>query len=249
MCNKIGVKVQHKESITVSEKVDFPDIRGIIWDLDNTLYRLDEAIIHAFNLSIAKIAREEGVDASMEEVIDMAIRSFEETGYSGTVFIRDHNIDQELLHYNFHKGIDEKVIEKSLETKDLFTDINLSHVLVTHGAYDWAHRVLSHLELLKFFPNNHILALEHYDFERKYESRKGFSMALDRLRLLPEDTLMVEDSMGNLRIPHEMGIKTVYIHHGRIPKDVPEYVDYCFNNVPEMLQGIKTAQISHKKKE
>lgn len=238
--------MQHKENTLASEKESFPDIRGIIWDLDNTLYRLDEAIIHAFNIAIAKIAREEGVNASMKEAIDMAIRSFEETGYSGTVFIRDHNIDQELLHFNFHKGIDEKVIQKSLETKQLFADINLSHVLVTHGAHDWAQRVLLHLELLEFFSDDHILALEHYDFERKYESRKGFSMALDRLRLLPENTLMVEDSIGNLRIPHEMGIKTVYIHHGRLPKDAPDYVDYCFDNVPELLQALKTAQLSHK---
>lgn len=215
------------------------DIRGIIWDLDNTLYRLDDAIIHAFNLSIARMVREAGVDVPMDEAVDMAVRSFEETGYSGTVFIRDFDIDQEHLHYNFHKGIDATVIAKSLETKKMFADVNLSNVLLTHGAHDWARRVLSHLELLEFFPDDQILALEHYDFERKYESRKGFMMALEKLRTLPQNTIMVEDTLSNLRIPSEMGIKTVYLHHGKEPEDLPDYVDYCCDNSLTLLQNIK----------
>lgn len=221
------------------EKI-FSNIGGIIWDLDNTLYRLDEAIIHAFNLSIARMAIEAGAPLSLEQAVALGKRSFEENGYSGRVFIERYGMDQKELHYNFHKTIDETVIKKSQKVKQLFSELNLSNVLVTHGAYNWATRVLSHLELREFFPDQNILALEHYDFERKYESRKGFTMALEKIRQLPERTLMIEDTVENLRIPHEMGMRTIYIDHGRRDDTLPDYVDFCCNNVLDFLQKLKS---------
>lgn len=234
--------MQQKQNSNISGALSFDRIRGVIWDLDNTLYRLDEAVIHAFNLSIARMVRAAGVDLPLDEAVDMAVRSFEDTGYSGTIFIRDFDIDQEHLHFNFHKGIDETVIRKSLDTKKLFGKVNISNVLVTHGAYDWARRVLSHLELSEFFPDSHILALEHYDFERKYESRKAFTMALEKLRILPQNAVMVEDTLSNLQIPHEMGIQTVYLHHGKKPDELPAYVDYCCDNSLTFLQNMDQSQ-------
>lgn len=224
------------------QKDTFSGVRGVIWDLDNTLYRLDDAIIHAFNLAIARMAVDAGIDLSLEEAVALGKKSFIENGYSGTVFIKEYGIDQEDIHHNFHKNIDETVIVKSQQVKNLFAQLNLSNVLVTHGAYSWATRVLSHLELREFFPDQNILALEHYDFERKYESRKGFSMALEKIRQVPENVLMVEDTVENLRIPHEMGIKTAFIHHGQEPADLPDYVGFSCSNVLDVLEKLMTAR-------
>ena len=35
---------------------DFTSVKGIVWDLDDTLYRQDELIKHAFNVAIARAA-------------------------------------------------------------------------------------------------------------------------------------------------------------------------------------------------
>jgi putative hydrolase of the HAD superfamily len=219
----------------------FSKIRGVIWDLDNTLYRLDEALVHAFNLSIARMAVQAGVPLTLEEAVDLGKKSFEESGYSGRVFIDKYGMDQHDLHYNFHRNIDETAIIKSVEVYKLFSELNLSNILITHGAFDWAIRVLSHLELREFFPDQNILALEHYDFERKYESDKSFMMALKKIRMIPEHVLFIEDTVENLEIPHAMGINTVFIHHGKKPKDLPDFVDFSYNSALDVLLELKAA--------
>lgn len=215
---------------------DLPSARGIVWDLDNTLYRADEAIIDAFNVAMARAVRRAGVDLEMEEAAAMARRSFETYGYSGYVFVQEYGIDRDALHYEVHGTIDEKVIRDTLAVRDLFAAARRDHVLVTHSARVWAEKVLSHLGLRDFFPDGRVLAFEHYDFESKGESRRAFEMALDRIGHPAREVVVVEDTLKNLRIPREMGFGTVLIHHGRPPADIPGFVDFSCANAAELLK-------------
>ncbi len=220
--------------------VSFEKVEAIIWDLDNTLYRLDEAIIHAFNIAVARAALEAGVELPMDEAIRMAKQSFKDHGYSGYVFIQEYGVESETLHYKVHGLADEKVIEKSHETRDLFSTMDMQHILLTHSAKDWALRVLEHTDLLEFFPVNHILAFEDYNFQPKNNSLVPFEMSLDLLGLKADKVLMVEDTVQNLKIPHDMGMFTALIHHGQEPEDVSDYVHMACSNAVEVLQKIKT---------
>lgn len=51
---------------------------------------------------------------------------------------------------------------------------------------------------------------------------------------------MVEDIAHNLNIPYDMGIFTVFVHHGRKPDNVPDYVDAQYSNAIELLEDIKS---------
>jgi putative hydrolase of the HAD superfamily len=117
------VSVQSKDSKTIY----MDSIQGIIWDLDNTLYRLDEALEHSFNLAIAKSAIALGVPLTLEQASEMAHRSFIEYGFSGKVFIDRYDISYEKLHFDFHKYLDESVVEGSIKTRNLFRDLNLGN--------------------------------------------------------------------------------------------------------------------------
>jgi FMN phosphatase YigB (HAD superfamily) len=79
------------------------------------------------------------------------------------------------------------------------------------------------------------LPFESYNFERKAVSKKPFEMALEKLRLEPNQTIMVEDLQENLKIPKDMGMVTVYITHGLKPESVPSHVDLCCDNAADLL--------------
>ena len=86
------------------------------------------------------------------------------------------------------------------------------------------------------------LQLEDYDFESKSESRRSFEEALEKLGCAPENAVMVEDLVKNLKIPHEMGMKTVLIHHGKPPEEIPDFVDYHCNSALNVLEAVQKSQ-------
>ncbi|MBU0858468.1 MAG: HAD hydrolase-like protein [Alphaproteobacteria bacterium] len=222
------------------EKMDFDTrlrgLRGILWDLDNTLYRLEEMLEDSFNVAIARAAIDQGIPLSFESAVAMARTSYEKTGYSGRYFLEQFGLDRNVLHFAFHKHLDEKVINASLELQQLMDSAKLTHALITHGARDWALRVLQHIGLRHHFPEPQVFALEDMAFEKKHESRRAFLSGLDALGVEPAEALVMEDLAENLVIPHQMGLGTVWLHHGRVPDTIPAHVDYCCANAVEFMQ-------------
>lgn len=217
------------------------DVGGIIWDLDNTLYRLDDAIKQAFNIAIARVAVDAGVPLSLKDATARARSSYEEYGFSGQFFINEYGLDRKQLHIDYHGYIDEKLIEDTSLEAVLFSKIRVPMTIVTHGSRDWARRVLRHLGLIDFFPDTHIFGLEDYDFQHKHASDMPFIRACDLMGCKTEETLVVEDTIVNLEIPHRLGMLTAYITHGRKAK-LPDYVSLVFPNTLALITYLTADQ-------
>lgn len=216
-------------------------LKGIIWDLDNTLYRFDDDFKHACAVAAAKAAVALGAPLSLKEAIDISWESFYRTGYSMDMFIARYDLDRERMHHSFHKFIDETLLKSSLQTVSLFEQMNLEHCLVTHASGDWARRALSHLGLLPWFAEGRIIALEDIAFAKKAESARPFEEALSRLGMAVADCLVVEDIPENLAIPRALGLKTVLIHHGQPPVPMPVHIDMDFDNAVALLSAVRSA--------
>lgn len=217
--------------------------KGLIWDLDNTLYRLNEALFKAFHIAVARAVIEAGVEMDLDHAIDMARRSFEEYGFSGRVFVNDYGVDNAWLHDKYHRYLDEALIDINAQMVELFAAMpQVEHALITHGSGEWALRVLTHLGLAEWFRLERILAFEDYNFKRKSDDPESFNRALERMELDARDVIMLEDTGSNLAIPHAMGMGTVLIHHGREPDIVPPYVDILYDNALDFMRDLHGAQ-------
>lgn len=211
---------------------------GVIWDLDNTLYRFEgdfEALCH---VAAAKAAVKCGLDMSHEQALELCYQSYEEFGHSYWLFIERYKIEQRQIHFDFHSFIDEKLIRSSLDLAKLFEAAPLRHTLVTHASAEWAERALAHIGLKRFFADDMIIPAEATNFMRKSESHIPFEQALALLDLPPEKVVVVEDIAANLRIPREMGMATVLVHYGQKPNPVPDYVSLDCNNAAIFLQKL-----------
>lgn len=215
--------------------------RGVLWDLDNTLYRLDDAIEHAVNLAVARAAINLGADLPLDEAKKLAHQSWLEHRHSAHYFIERYGFTMPDIHHETDRMLAGTLVEKCHETRDLFGRIDLSHALITHAARPWALRTLDHLELKPWFPDPQIFAYEDFDFESKARSRRSFEQALGAINQNPHDVLMVEDTVDNLRVPHEMGMTTIILHHGQVKDDYPPYVDFAFTNARELLARLNDA--------
>lgn len=221
-------------------KKEWNSIYGILWDLDNTLYRLDKAIEEGFHLAIAKAAIEHGADLSLDEAMNISRESFIKHRYSGHEFMLRYSISQHDIHFMTDKHLDRGLVQKCEETCDLFSRGALDHALITHSARPWATEIIARLGLKPWFPDHRVFAFENYDFESKAKSYRPFEMALSSINRDPEETMMVEDTLENLKIPHKMGMTTVYLHHGRaMDGGFPDFVDYHCANARELLETMQ----------
>jgi putative hydrolase of the HAD superfamily len=216
--------------------------RGILWDLDNTLYRLDDALEQAFNVAVAKAAMNLGVDLPFEDAKTLAHQSWLQHRSSSHEFIVRYNIALEDIHHEVDRMLVGTLVEKCHETRDFFGRLGLSHALITHAARPWALRTLEHLELRPWFPDHQIFAYEDFEFESKASSQRSFITALAAIGMEAEASLMVEDTVDNLRVPHEMGMTTILLHHGQKKDEYPDFVDFTFTNARELLAALMSAR-------
>lgn len=211
------------------------DIRGILWDLDNTLYRCTQEIHDTFNTAIARAALQLGVNLPFDQACAVAHESFLKTRYSGAVFVENYNISPHDLHSMSVDFLDHTLVSRCNDTVDMFGKHGHPHALITHAARPWAQRILDRLGLRGWFPEDRIFAFENYNFESKARSQRPFEMALSSINLDPENVLMVEDTIENLQIPKRMGMTTVFVHHGDTPADIPDFVDFACRNACDVL--------------
>lgn len=214
-------------------------IRGIIWDLDGTLYRYDDVFIKACNIAAARAAQLLGVNITYEESVALAVRSEAEHGYSLHGFIHDHKLSYDRLHHPFHEFIDEKLIEKNDAFVKALERLSLPQVLLTNASRGWANRVLRHLGMKHLFPDGHIIPMEDVNYTPKARGATGFEKALEILNLLPMHVLVVEDLARNLIIPRQMGLRTALVTHGsQADEDAPE-ADLVVSDVTKICEHIK----------
>ena len=211
-------------------------IEGVIWDLDNTLYRFEGDFEQACHIAAARAAVKGGLVDGYEQALALCLQSYEEFGHSYRLFIERYNVDRIRLHHDYHSFVDENLIRGEAELIALFERAPQRHVLLTHASREWAERALARIGLKAFFPEDRIVAAEDTDFQPKSDSRAPFEKALGLLGLPPEKSVVVEDTAANLRIPCAMGMATALVHYGRPPDPMPDYIDADYNNAVAFLK-------------
>lgn len=217
--------------------INFSHIRGVVWDLDGTLYRYNDFFIESCNIAAAQTVIEMGMDIDFDSAVKMARESEKNFGNSFK-FFGDRGINYESYHHVFHEKIDHIIVAKNIDLKSSLSKLTLPMSVLTNASHDWAVRTLQHLDMLDLFEDSRIIALEDVGFKAKAHHKDGFEIALSRINIKAQDALMVEDAARNLVIAKEMGMTTALVHHvGN--KDVKEkYIDYIFEDTIEVINNL-----------
>lgn len=218
-------------------------IKGLIWDLDNTLYRFDQAFEKACNIAAARTVQQLMPSVTFEEAFAAAEKSYLEHGHSGKMLIEQYGIAYSDYHYLYHDTIDESIIERNEAILMALGDIDLPNILITHASRRWAEKALRHLSMDDYFPCDKIIALEDTEFQGKAYSAAPFIKGMEILNLPPENVLVVEDTAKNLVRPKEMGMTTVLIHHGKSNHLGLDYIDHAY---PDTLEFLGTLMLAKK---
>ena len=205
-------------------------IKYILFDLDDTLYPKEIGLMAAIGQRIHQYMEERvGLDPMMARDLR---RHYLKTYGTTLKGLRVHyNIDtEEYLAYVHDVPLGDYL--KPDEALDrALTEIQAEKVVFTNATTEHAHRVLRFLGVEHHF--SRIVDLRATNYENKPRPR-AYRCVLDILGARPEECLMVEDSVRNLRPAKEMGMITVLVNGSG-----GDGVDFAIDAVTQMVEVCK----------
>jgi phosphoglycolate phosphatase-like HAD superfamily hydrolase len=217
------------------------EVKGIIWDLDDTLYSVTPDLHKSMRHAAAKSVVEMGYPISEEDALQLAIESQQKYRLTFKMLYDKFDIDAKDLHIPFHSYMDHTVPDICGDLPAMFEEgykQGLQHVLMTHASRDWALRMLDRMGIADYFKPEHICGLEDIDFQKKENSDRATRTGLEMMGLNGHQAAFAEDRDYNLTIPYDLGLTTILIDHPSQARELPEHVDYRFKRAADFLGDV-----------
>ncbi len=212
------------------------DIRAVIWDLDNTLYKFTDTLKQNCNIAAANAVIESGIDLGFDEALQIAIQSEITHNYSLHEFILNHGLNYKELHHPFHNNLDENLISPIEGLVENLRQFNAPQAILTNASQSWAERVLKFLGMIDIFDPDLIFCMEDFNFSPKARSNDGLNLAINSLGHAPSDIILIDDLSRNLKMAKSAGVKTALTHCDmRVIKE--DYIDYYFESTNEFFKN------------
>ncbi|MBI2959814.1 MAG: pyrimidine 5'-nucleotidase [Betaproteobacteria bacterium] len=179
-----------------------------IFDLDNTLHDARPHIFPHLSRSMTAYLREHLV---LDEAAASALRVHYWRTYGATLLglMRHHGTDPQhfLLHTHQFSDLARMVVAEG-GLRQALKRLRGRKILFSNAPQHYVRAVLEILRITGQF--DALYSVEHMRYQPK-PLVGGFRLLLARERLSPERSVLVEDSLANLRAARRLGMKTVWV--------------------------------------
>jgi putative hydrolase of the HAD superfamily len=208
-------------------------IKYILFDLDDTLYSKETGLMTAIGQRIHQYIQEK---VGLDPVGARELRRHYLQTYGTTLkgLQIHYSVDtEEYLSYVHDVPLSDYL--KPDEALDrVLTEIQAEKIVFTNATTDHAHRVLRFLGVEHHF--NCIVDLRATNYVNKPQPG-AYQCVLDTLGARPEECLIVEDSVHNLRPAKELGMVTVLVNGSE-----GDGVDFVIDDVTQVGKVLRQIQ-------
>lgn len=205
-------------------------IRTILFDLDDTLYPRRAGIMEQIRRLMIDYLRT-SLDLSLEEADELRRHYLQTYGTTMRGLQINHQIDaDEFLEFVHHIRLDE-YLEPNPELEAALASIPQEKVIFTNASRKHAEAVLARLGVRQHFAR--IVDIRDMGFESKPQP-PAYRRICEMLELQPEECLMVEDNVRNLRPAKALGMTTVLVYDGAETPDRDDAVDFAISRIEEI---------------
>ncbi|MBS4097910.1 MAG: pyrimidine 5'-nucleotidase [Sulfuricella sp.] len=199
-----------------------------LFDLDNTLHDANRAIFpHINRLMTDYLKTHLALDENQADALRVAY--WQRYGATLVGLVRHHQVAPNHFLWHTHQFSDLPAMVHAESTLGhTLRRLKGRKVLFSNAPAHYSLRVLNILGIADCF--DEIFCIEHLGYAPK-PAPAGFRKVLARLRVRPQDCVMVEDSPENLRTARRFGIKTVLIGKGC---QRPAHVDVKIRSLREL---------------
>lgn len=188
-----------------------------LFDLDNTLHNASQAIFPALNANMnvymRQLFKQQGLQKTDEEVD--ALRRYYWRYYGATLsgLVRHHQVD--MVHFlqethQFHQL--EAMIFAEKRVRHIVKNLPGYKVVLTNGPYAYAMKVLHHLGIAECF--DQVVSVESMHVHRQLypkPSRRFLKCLMAKHGWTPQQCILVEDTLSNLKEAKKEQLKTVWM--------------------------------------
>ncbi len=187
-------------------KDQFSHVSTWVFDLDNTLYPPECALFDQIEVKMTTyVMAELGVDQDRANFLRNHYWQTYGTTLSG--MMREHDIDPMPYLFDVH-DISLDHVPQDLILRGHIQSLPGRKIVYTNGSEFHADRVLEARGLTGIF--DAIYGIEHSDFHPK-PSAEAYDAIISRDGFTSNTAAMFEDDHRNLRVPHDIGMRTVLV--------------------------------------
>ena len=214
----------------------FRFIKYWIFDLDNTLYSGKTKVFEQVDKKMSKYISEK-LNVSLEEAKKIQKNYFHEYNTTLNGMIKNHKIDPDEF-LEFVHDIDIDFLQRDMELAKEIEKLDGKKIIFTNGSRKHAINVTKRIGIDQYFDG--IFDIVDSDFIPK-PSIEAYKKLVEKHKIDPKLSVLVEDIARNLKPAYEMGMKTIWIEN-----DEPwakkfsdsNFINYKTNNLSEFLKKI-----------
>jgi putative hydrolase of the HAD superfamily len=211
----------------------FIHVRTWVFDLDNTLYppqaRLFDQVDRRMTDYVMRIL---GVDHA--EADRLRKRYWLDYGTTLAGLMMHHGIDPAPYLVDVH-AIDFSVLSPDESLHAGISRLPGRRIVYTNGSAPYAERVIEARGLAGLF--DAIYGVEHAGFHPK-PRREAFDTVFTADGLNPRVAAMFEDDPRNLRVPHELGMRTVHVAPEALPSAEAAHIHHHTDDLSGFLHRL-----------
>lgn len=182
-------------------------MQAILFDLDNTLYGAERALFDLIDVRINHYMQHV-VGIEEDRVDTLRRRYWQQYGVTLQGLIREYDADPEdYLDYVHDIDVSSR-LSANLELREMLQLLPQRKFVFTNGSHDHAKRVLNCLQIEDCF--EHVFDIRVSDYIPK-PNRSPYDAVLASTGLAAQHCVMVEDSLDNLNMAAQLGMKTIWV--------------------------------------
>ena len=212
--------------------------KNIIWDLDNTLYRITPEFADILDEATAIAAIEDlGVPLDFETAKAKVKESYRIYRDGGEIFVKEYGIDPRDIFLAYHKR---KPVEPIVPYDNLLEKLEAlpcEQYIFSTSTREICEKILKHIGLYDFFKGR-FYSVEDFDSYKKNESSEVYKQLCRRIKVDPKDCIFVDDSYSNLEFPKEIGMTTVRIYYNENSAKDKTYIDSAYKGINSFIDAL-----------
>lgn len=216
----------------------FSDKKVVIWDLDNTLYRITPEFADMLDQAMAEaLVLDLNVPMSVAECKALVKESYKIYRDGGEYFYQNYNISPKDLFEHYFNRKPVYMIEPYIGLADKLKQIPFEQYVFTASNRYASEKILKHIGLYDIFKDN-FYSVEDFGVYKKNESSLVYSQYCDKIGFNPKDCIFIDDSYSNLEFAKEIGMTTVRIFYQNNSAKDKTYIDTAYKGVEECVSAL-----------
>ncbi len=215
---------------------ELTQIKYWLFDLDNTLYSGQTKVFDQVDKKMSSFISKK-LNISIDEAKKIQKEYFYKYSTTLSGMIKHHNIDaNEFLEFVHDVNLDFLKRDKNLENE--ISKIKGKKIIFTNGSKAHASNVTKKIGIDKLFDG--VFDIVESNFIPK-PSLEAYKMLIQKYKIEPQYSILVEDIARNLKPAYELGMKTVWIKNKEpwaAEFSNEKFINYKTDNLTNFLKEI-----------